>query len=123
VSLRLGVRPWPGSLDSLLKLRRAPELMDRASADLHCPLSAAGDTVESSATPNETNEANGAPENVTNEATDSYENATNEPTDARENITNEPNHAGENITNEPTIVIGSSAGASPSRQWHGMERG
>jgi hypothetical protein len=44
------------SLDSLVKLRRAPELVDCPSSVLPGPLSAAGDTLELSATPNETNE-------------------------------------------------------------------
>jgi hypothetical protein len=44
------------SLDSLLKLRRASELVDCTSSVLPGPLSVAGDTLESSATPNETNE-------------------------------------------------------------------
>jgi hypothetical protein len=55
------------SLDSLLKLRRAPELVDCPSPDLAGSLSAAGDTLESSAALNATNEATEASENVTNE--------------------------------------------------------
>jgi hypothetical protein len=58
------------SLDSLLKLRRAPELVDCSSSVSQDRLSAAGDTLESSATPNETNEVAVDAENVTNEATD-----------------------------------------------------
>jgi hypothetical protein len=44
------------SLDSLLKLRRVPEWVDCPSSVLPDQLSAAGDTLESIATPNETNE-------------------------------------------------------------------
>jgi hypothetical protein len=68
------------SFDSLLKLRRAPELGDCSSSVVDGPLSVAGDTLESSATPNETNEATVDAENVTNEATDAREIVTNEPT-------------------------------------------
>jgi hypothetical protein len=46
-------------------------------------LSAAGDTLGSSALPNETNEPIVGREIVTNEATDAREIVTNEPTDAR----------------------------------------
>jgi hypothetical protein len=103
------------SLDSLLKLRRAPELVDFSSSVVDGPLSVAGDTLESSATPNETNEATDAREIATNEPTlaagvglesPTYTNApeqnlTIEP-DARENMTNEATDACENATNEPT---------------------
>ena len=57
------------SLDSLLKLRRAPEWVDRPSSVLPDPLSAAGDTLESIATPNETNEPTDVRENVASEPT------------------------------------------------------
>jgi hypothetical protein len=58
------------SLDSLLKLRRAPELFNAPSSMVPGPLSAAADALESSATPNETNEPTDARENVSNEPTD-----------------------------------------------------
>jgi hypothetical protein len=104
------------SLDSLLKLRRAPELGDRSLSDLAGPLSGAGDTLESSATPNETSEPTVDAESMTNEATDAREIATNEPTLAagvglesptytnapEQNLTIEPD-ARENTTNEPTV--------------------
>ena len=68
------------SLDSLVKLRRAPELVDRSSSALPDRLSAAGHTVESSVTPNGTDEPTVACEIVTNEPTNACENTTNEPT-------------------------------------------
>jgi hypothetical protein len=71
------------SLDSLLKHRRASELVDCPSSALPGPLSAAGDTLGSSALPNATNEPIVGREIVTNEATDAREIVTNEPTDAR----------------------------------------
>ena len=96
------------SLDSLLKLRRAPELGD-------CALSGADDALESSATPDETNEPTLAAvglesptymeatkRDTANEATDAFENMTNEATDAREYVTNEATDARENVTNEAT---------------------
>jgi hypothetical protein len=73
------LRPGARSLDSLLKLRRAPELVDCASSDLPASLPAARDTLESSATPNETSEPTVDAEYITNEA-DAREIATNEPT-------------------------------------------
>jgi hypothetical protein len=78
------------SLDSLLKLRRAPELVACPTSVVDGPLSAAGDTLESSAMPNETNEATDACEIETNEATVAGEIVTNEPTDACEIMTDEP---------------------------------
>jgi hypothetical protein len=112
------------SLDSLVKLRRAPELVE-------CPpsvLPAAGDYLESSVTPNETNDATVVRENVTNQPSDGCENVTNEPTlaaavglerptymeapelnstteptDASESVTNEPDGC-DNATNEPTLA-------------------
>jgi hypothetical protein len=62
-------RGLANSLDSLLKLRRAPEWVDCPSSVLPDPLSAAGDTLESIATPNETNEPTDARENVASEPT------------------------------------------------------
>ncbi len=104
------------SLDSLVKLRRAPELVE-------CPSSAACDTHEPSATTNETNEPTDACENVTNEPTDAFQrerkalkrsrikiksrikNKDRRPTVDREIVTNEPTDACENVTNEPTGAV------------------
>ena len=58
------------SLDSLLKLRRAPELAECPSSIISDPSFADGEAVESS-----------APANATIEPADTRENATNEPTD------------------------------------------
>jgi hypothetical protein len=90
------------SLDSLLKLRRAPELVACRTSVVDGPLSAAGDTLESSATTNETNEPTDSCEIVTNEPTDACEIVTSEPNDAGELVTNEPNGVCENLTNEAT---------------------
>jgi hypothetical protein len=91
------------SLDSLVKLRRDPELFNFPLSMDPGPLSAAGDTVESSAPPNETNEPTAACEIVTNEPMD-RENVTNEPTDAREIATIEPTDACEIVSNCPTLA-------------------
>ncbi len=111
------------SLDSLLKLRRAPELVDCPSSVLPGPLSAAGDMLESSATPNETNEPTDACENVTNEPTDAFQrdrkvlkrsrikiksrikNEDRRPTVDREIVANEPTDAREDVTNERTGAV------------------
>jgi hypothetical protein len=90
------------SLDSLLKLRRAPELVDCPSSVLAGPLSAAGDTLGSSASPNETNEPIVGRDIVTNENTDARELVTNE-ADAYENVTNEATVVCGLGTNEPTL--------------------
>jgi hypothetical protein len=118
------------SLDSLIKLRRAPELGDCSSSVVDGPSSVAGDTLETSVTPDETNEPTYACENVTNEVADASqrarkalkrsrikirsrirskdrrptvdrENTTNEGTADLEIVTNRP-HARENTTNEAT---------------------
>jgi hypothetical protein len=120
------------SLDSLIKLRRAPELGDRSSSVVDGPSSVAGDTLETSVMPNETSEPTDACENVTNEATDASqrarkvlkrsrikirsrsrskdrrpivdrENDTNKATADLEIVTNRPD-ARENTTNEPTLA-------------------
>jgi hypothetical protein len=77
------------SLDSLIKLRRAPEMVDCSSSVLPGPLSAVGGSLASSATPNETKEPTAVSENGTNEPNDACEIVTNEPADASDNITNE----------------------------------
>jgi hypothetical protein len=61
------------SLDSLLKLRRAPKPFDCSSADLADSASNADETLESCATPNETNETVVEPEIVTNEPAVAYQ--------------------------------------------------
>jgi hypothetical protein len=120
------------SLDSLIKLRCAPELVECPSSALPDSLSVAADTLESSATENGTNEPTDVCENETNEPTDALrrergdlkririkiksriknkdrrptvdrEIVTNEPADACENTTNEPTDVRENVTNEPTV--------------------
>jgi hypothetical protein len=83
------------SLDSLLKLRRAPEPVDGPSSILAGSSSAADETVQTSATPDETNEPTDPPENLTNEATD-----------PREFVTNEAADDGEIVTNEATAFCG-----------------
>jgi hypothetical protein len=105
------------SLDSLLKLRRAPEPVDGLSSELSGPSFAADETLQTSATPDETNEAtvdpeivtkepSGACENVTNEANGACENMTNEATDPREFVTNEATDDGDIVTNEATAFCG-----------------
>ncbi len=101
------------SLESLIKLRRAPELADCSSS----VLPAACDTHEPSATPNETNEPTLDGENVTNEPIDALrrergdlkrsrikiksriKNKDRRPTVEREIVTNEPTDAREIVTN------------------------
>jgi hypothetical protein len=83
------------SLDSLLKLRRAPEPVDGPSPILAGSSSAADETVQTSATPDETNKPTDAPENLTNE-----------PTDSREIVTNEATDDGDIVTNEATAFCG-----------------
>jgi hypothetical protein len=92
------------SLYSLLKLRRAPELVDGSSSDLAGSVSAAGDTLESNETPNETIEATVDSESMTNEATDAREKTTNEPTVDCEKVTNEPTVAADVGLESPTYV-------------------
>jgi hypothetical protein len=114
------------SLESLVKLRRAPELVECPSSVLRGPSSAAGDRVESNVTPNEMNEATDACEIVTNEPTDAYprerkvlkrstsrikiksriKNKDRRPTVACEIVTNKPTGPCENVTNEPTVGFG-----------------
>jgi hypothetical protein len=108
------------SLDSLLKLRRAPELVECRLSVVPGPLSAAGDTVASSVTPNATNEDTDGCEIGVNEPTLAVDvgpdgptymnapvkNATNEPIANRENATNEPTVDSKNVTNEPTLAVG-----------------
>jgi hypothetical protein len=111
------------SLESLVKLRRASELVGCPSSDLQDRLSFAGDTLESSAPSNATNEPTDAGENATNEPTDAYprerkvlkrstgrikiksriKNKDRRPTVTCENVTNEPNVDREIVTNEPTV--------------------
>jgi hypothetical protein len=94
------------SLNSLLKLRRATERVDCPSSVLPDPLSAAGDTLESIATPNETNEPTADQETVTNEPTDACEIVTNEPTLAADVGLESPtymNATEQNATIEPTL--------------------
>ena len=67
------------SLDSLLKLRRAPEFVEGPLSLVNGPLSGCDETIESNAMPLETNEPD-VGRNRTNEATVEPENATNEPT-------------------------------------------
>ena len=99
------------SLDSLLKLRRAPELADCPSSVIAVPSSADGEAVESSGTAYATIEPMVACESVTNEATDACEIVTNEPADASEpaagfeNMTNEATTDHENPTDEPTAQV------------------
>ena len=88
------------SLDSLIKLRRAPELVECPSSDISEPTSADGEAIESSASTNATIEPTVACENVTIEPTDPSENATIEPTDAWENMTNEATADCENVLSE-----------------------
>jgi hypothetical protein len=98
------------SLDSLLKLRRAPELADCPSSVLQDRLSDACDTLESSTTPNATNEATGAREIVTNEPTDACEIVTNEPTLAADVGLESPTYMkapDQNSTSEPTLAAAS----------------
>jgi hypothetical protein len=112
------------SLDSLLKLRRAPELVDCPLSLVNGPLSmvegppsAAGDTPESSAKTDATNELTSVREIVTNEPITARENAANEATAAAiklecpgytkalvQNVTNEA-VGRENTTNEPTHAV------------------
>jgi hypothetical protein len=107
------------SLDSLLKLRRAPELVDCASSDLPASLSAARDTLESSATRNETSEPTVDAEYMTNEATDAREIATNEPTLSAAVGLESPTYMNapkQNLTIEPTVARESSQEASRTHQ-------
>ena len=126
------------SLDSLLKLRRAPESNECPSSVISEPTSE-GEAVESSATANATIEPTVACENVTNEPTDAYQReckvlktsrikitsriknedrrptvgyeiVTNEPTVGCENLTNEPNDPCDIVTNEPAAASEPAAG-------------
>ena len=91
------------SLDSLIKLRRAPELNECPSSVISEPTSE-GEAVESSATANATIEPTVACENVTNEPNADAENETNEPTDACEIVAIELTDAFESVTNEASVT-------------------
>ena len=110
-------RAMSRSLDKMLKLRSAPDPVERTiesrrttgiDMDQQIPatteLNVTNEPTEEQDRRKKTEERSDNTENMTNEPTEVGENVTNEPTNVQENTTNEPTAVWENTTNEPTNV-------------------